>query len=86
LTFARVERMIPPVTRTLLSARMVRSDASQAAYCARVSVPGPSLPAAGNPNFVVDQGEWGLYETMVCEAHATALKSGERYIYNSVET
>jgi hypothetical protein len=26
-----------------------------------------------------------LYETMVCEAHAAALKSAERYIYNSVE-
>jgi hypothetical protein len=36
-------------------------------------------------NFVVEQGESGLYETMVCEAHATALKSGQRYIYNSVE-
>jgi hypothetical protein len=36
-------------------------------------------------NFVVDQGESGLYETMVCEAHAAALKSGKRYIYNSVE-
>ena len=36
-------------------------------------------------NFVVDQGETGLYETMVCEAHAAALKSGERYIYNSIE-
>ena len=36
-------------------------------------------------NYVVDQGESGLYETMVCEAHAVALKSGERYIYNSVE-
>ena len=36
-------------------------------------------------NFVIDQGEWGLYETMVCEAHADALKSGEPYVYNSVE-
>ena len=36
-------------------------------------------------NFVVDQGEGGLYETMVCEAHTAALKSGARYIYNSVE-
>lgn len=36
-------------------------------------------------NFVVDQGEEGLYETMVCEAHAAALKSGARYTYNSVE-
>jgi hypothetical protein len=36
-------------------------------------------------NFVVEQSESGLYETMVCEAHATALKSGERYIYNSAE-
>jgi hypothetical protein len=36
-------------------------------------------------NFVIDQGEWGLFETVVCEAHAAALKAGERYIYNSVE-
>jgi hypothetical protein len=26
-----------------------------------------------------------LSETMVCEAHAAALKAGERYVYNSVE-
>ena len=36
-------------------------------------------------NFVIDQDEWGLSETMVCEAHAAALKAGERYLYNSVE-
>ena len=36
-------------------------------------------------NFVVEQSESGLYETMVCDAHATALKSGERYVYNSAE-
>jgi hypothetical protein len=36
-------------------------------------------------NFVVDQDELGLTEAMVCEAHATALKAGERYIYNGVE-
>lgn len=36
-------------------------------------------------NFVIDQGEWGLFETIVCESHAAALKAGERYIYNSVE-
>ena len=35
-------------------------------------------------NFVIDQGEQGLSETMVCEAHAAALKAGERYVYNSV--
>jgi hypothetical protein len=36
-------------------------------------------------NFVIDQGEQGLSETIVCEAHAAALKVGERYVYNSVE-
>ncbi len=36
-------------------------------------------------NFVIDQDEEGLYETMVCEAHAVALKSGVRYTYNSLE-
>ena len=36
-------------------------------------------------NFVIDQGESGLYETIVCEVHAAALKSGERYVYNSAE-
>src|SRR5512133_202872 len=36
-------------------------------------------------NFVIDQGQEGLSETMVCEAHAAALKAGERYVYNSVE-
>ena len=36
-------------------------------------------------NFVIDQGQGGLSETMVCEAHAAALKAGERYVYNSVE-
>ena len=36
-------------------------------------------------NFVIDQGERGLFEAMVCEAHAAALKAGERYVYNSVE-
>jgi hypothetical protein len=36
-------------------------------------------------NFVIDQGEWGLYEAMVCQMHADALKTGERYVYNSVE-
>jgi hypothetical protein len=36
-------------------------------------------------NFVIDQGELGLFETIVCETHATALKAGERYVYNSVE-
>jgi hypothetical protein len=36
-------------------------------------------------NFVIDRGESGLFETMVCEAHAAALKAGERYVYNSVE-
>ena len=30
-------------------------------------------------------GMRGLYETTVCKAHAAALKSGERDIYNSVE-
>ena len=34
---------------------------------------------------MIDQAEWGLSETMVCEAHAAALKAGERYLYNSVE-
>jgi hypothetical protein len=34
---------------------------------------------------VIDQGEQGLSETIVCEAHAAALKVGERYVYNSVE-
>jgi hypothetical protein len=36
-------------------------------------------------NFVIDQGQGGISETMVCEAHAAALKAGERYVYNSVE-
>lgn len=36
-------------------------------------------------NFVIDQGESGLYEAMVCDAHADALKAGERYVYNSME-
>ena len=36
-------------------------------------------------NFVIDQGQGGLSETMVCEAHAAALKAGERYVYDSVE-
>jgi hypothetical protein len=36
-------------------------------------------------NFVIDQDQGGLSETMVCEAHAAALKAGERYVYNSVE-
>ena len=27
-------------------------------------------------NFVIDQAEQGLSETMVCEAHAAALKAG----------
>jgi hypothetical protein len=39
----------------------------------------------GTRNFVIDQAEQGLSETMVCEAHATALKAGARYVYNSVE-
>ena len=39
----------------------------------------------GTRNFVIDQGEWGLAETMVCEQHAAALKVGERYVYNNVE-
>jgi hypothetical protein len=34
---------------------------------------------------VIDEAEWGLAEAVVCEAHAAALKTGERYIYNSVE-
>ena len=34
---------------------------------------------------MIDQGEQGLSETIVCEAHAAALKVGERYVYNSVE-
>jgi hypothetical protein len=33
---------------------------------------------------VIDQDERGLFEAMVCEAHA-ALKAGERYVYNGVE-
>jgi len=36
-------------------------------------------------NFVIDQGERGLFEALVCEAHAAALKAGERYVYNSTE-
>jgi len=36
-------------------------------------------------NFVIEQGKSGLYEAMVCEAHAAALKAGEKYVYNSVE-
>jgi hypothetical protein len=36
-------------------------------------------------NFVIDQGESGLFETLVCEVHAAALKAGKRYVYNSVE-
>jgi hypothetical protein len=36
-------------------------------------------------NFVIDQGESGLYETTVCDAHAAALKTGARYVYNSAE-
>ena len=36
-------------------------------------------------NFVLDQGESGLFETVVCETHAAALTAGERYVYNSVE-
>ena len=36
-------------------------------------------------NFVIDQGQGGLSETMVCEADAAALKAGERYVYNGVE-
>jgi hypothetical protein len=34
---------------------------------------------------VIDQGGRGLFEVMVCEAHAAALKAGEQYVYNSVE-
>jgi hypothetical protein len=34
---------------------------------------------------VIDQAEQGLSETMVCEAHAAALKAGARYVYDSVE-
>jgi hypothetical protein len=34
---------------------------------------------------VIDQGGRGLFEVMVCEAHAAALKTGEQYVYNSVE-
>jgi hypothetical protein len=34
---------------------------------------------------VIDQGGRGLFEAIVCEAHAAALKAGERYVYNSVE-
>ena len=36
-------------------------------------------------NFVIDDADWGLVEAVVCEAHAVALKRGERYIYDSVE-
>jgi hypothetical protein len=36
-------------------------------------------------NFVIEQAESGLFETMVCDAHAHALKAGERYVYNSAE-
>jgi hypothetical protein len=36
-------------------------------------------------NFVIDQGQGRLSETMVCEPHAAALKAGERYVYDSVE-
>ena len=36
-------------------------------------------------NFVIDQGQGGLSETMVYEAQAAALKAGKRYVYNSVE-
>ena len=36
-------------------------------------------------NFVINQGASGLFETMVCEAHAAGLKAGERYVYNNVE-
>jgi hypothetical protein len=36
-------------------------------------------------NFVIDQDERDLFEAMVREAHATALKAGERYVYNPVE-
>jgi hypothetical protein len=36
-------------------------------------------------NFVIDQGDSGLFEAMVCDAHAHALKTGERYVYNSAE-
>jgi hypothetical protein len=32
-------------------------------------------------NFVIDQAEWGLFETIVCEVHAAALEAGERYVY-----
>jgi hypothetical protein len=35
-------------------------------------------------NFVIDQGQGGLSETMVCEAHAAALKAGERYTFITV--
>jgi hypothetical protein len=36
-------------------------------------------------NFAIDEVEWGLTETMVCESHAAALNGGERYVYNSAE-
>ena len=36
-------------------------------------------------NFAIDEIEWGLTETMVCDSHAAALKGGERYVYNSAE-
>jgi hypothetical protein len=36
-------------------------------------------------NFAIDESDWGLTETMVCESHAAALKAGERYVYNSAE-
>jgi hypothetical protein len=36
-------------------------------------------------NFVVDHDGSGLYETVVCEIHAAALKTGRSYVYNSVE-
>ena len=36
-------------------------------------------------SFVIDQGSGGLSGTRVCEAHAAALKAGERYVCNSVE-
>ena len=42
-------------------------------------------PEPATRNFVIDQGERGLFETIVCERHAAALKAGEQYVYNSVE-
>jgi hypothetical protein len=36
-------------------------------------------------NFAIEESEWGLAETMVCESHAAALKGGEWYVYNSAE-